>query len=220
MKAKIIEEKVKTIILFLFLAFSLGAQESSVAGLKSEKRDSASCARLLKSLDAKRDILMKEGQWEDWVSPRANQIATIVESCVNSRPIAVSDFIASEKTLYRHVSLPHLRIAYGNSFESQRVAWEGGTTLIYFTAPWCKMCKVIKPELLKLAEARPAVVLREADIIDWESQAHRVYIDEAHKFNDEGFKLPGLIVIEGGKIIYAGYAGGFQLSPEKENKNE
>jgi len=63
--------------------------------------------------------------------------------------------------------------------------------------------------ILEIAE-REKILFREIDIIEWESEAHNLYIEQSAKFNEDGSRLPGLILIENGKVTFAGGASSFR----------
>gem|GEM_PF-4951040 len=154
-------------------------------------------------------IKREEKSWNEWVYPRAEKIADALQGCYKTEPVAVTDFISKEKYLYLVASNEILNIAYGNAVDLTYFAPRDKTVFLYFTAKWCKQCRIIKPVILEIAE-RKKILYREIDIIDWESEAHNVYIEYARKFEEDGSRLPGLILIENGKVIFAGAASSFR----------
>ena len=58
----------------------------------------------------------------------------------------------------------------GEAFDLQQHLAAGKYTIFDYYADWCPPCRVIDPQLRKLAAARPDVALRKVDIIDWTTE--------------------------------------------------
>lgn len=133
-----------------------------------------------------------------------NHLALSIDKLVDLSPYVVTDFIKEHSHIYKNITVPHLLISKGNNFEPNDFVPNGYKTIFYFTAEWCSMCKVVKPVLLKYIRIKEKVLIREVDVLDWESEAG----DKLNQIARENGKykrfLPYIIVFENGKIFYLG----------------
>lgn len=133
-----------------------------------------------------------------------NQLAQWLQQHWQKHSYPISEFIKEHSYLYQQISLAYLSIAYGNAIRWRDFAPNGYTTIFYFSAQWCSACKDTKPPLMAFVRKKTNYLMREIDIIDWQSEASSMLNAISHK---EGYYrkfLPFLLVYHSGKIQFLG----------------
>ena len=87
-------------------------------------------------------------------------------------------------------------VSKGAAFDYKKHLAAGKYTIFDYYADWCPPCRVLDPQLRRLAADRPDVALRKVDIVDWTTDVVR-----QHSITD----LPHLEIYDpDGKLIATG----------------
>ena len=79
--------------------------------------------------------------------------------------------VAPTKPAVPVINVPDIAVIAngGQQVDLGTVVVKGKITIVDFYADWCGPCKVVGPELEKMAASDPDVILRKIDIVNWET---------------------------------------------------
>lgn len=133
-----------------------------------------------------------------------NKVAISIDKQVKSFPYPITDFITRYSYIYKRVSVPYLYIVKGNRFHPEDFIHSDLPTVFYLSAKWCTACKTLKPFLMQYLQLKKNFLVREVDIIDFDTEAAERMFQIAKDSSRYNIYLPYLIVYQNKQLMYLG----------------
>ena len=101
---------------------------------------------------------------------QVEEILQILQEKISMFPYEITEFIRKNPQVYKKSNIPYLTLAIGNPITIENYLSSSKETIVLFSAEWCVQCQHVKPKLKQMAK-ESNFLLREIDILDWDSEA-------------------------------------------------
>ena len=137
------------------------------------------------------------------------RITDTLQKAIEVHPVLLTDFILQNRMYYRKSVSSYLVVVKGNDFVFEDFLSESRMTVYYFTEKTCTHCHVYRPYILQLTEVKPEYVIREVDVLGWESEAQKRLMNFMRSRGQYNQFHPYVVAFRGNEPFYWGDVPGF-----------